>query len=287
MKTYARLTAILLAGLSAASASAQKVSIPQPFDVLQGKTSKFKLVADLDMTLFVMNQSLPISGQLVAIQNVRYGARQPDGLAPVTTSFRISKLEGSVMGQSVPELKQSLAGMPELPKVTSFYTRRGELHSLKVSGVPGTRAPMFVKLDPSQMAAMSNQLLMPPAGEVELGVPRVVRQDLSAAGIDGSFEVQILPVEVVRAAGEDAVRFLVTSGDGQVIRFESRGQGLPADIAFSGSASISVSGEMLVGLRSGEPIRQNLDAAVMLTADTPQAPMAGDLRIRLTGFRLQ
>ncbi|BCW97480.1 MAG: hypothetical protein KatS3mg024_0307 [Armatimonadota bacterium] len=288
MRLLTRVAAVLLTCVTSGSVAAQKITIPLPFDTLPGKTSKFKTVVDLDMNLFMMNQGLPIQGQLVMIQNVRYGTRQADGLAPVTTSLRISKLEGSVMGQSVPELKKALARMPEMPTVTSFFTRKGQLHSIKVSGIPGSAKPFVMKLDTSQIPGASFPMLSPPNGEIELGVPLVLKQGLSAAGIAGDFSVQVIPVEVLRAAGEDAVQFVVTSDGGQMIRFDSRGMGLPADVpAFTGSASINVSGEMLVGLRSGEPIRQNLEASVMVSADSGSVPVAGDLKIRLAGFRLQ
>lgn len=288
MRVFTRLAAALLVCTCAGSAAAQKITIPLPFDTLQGKTSKFKTVVDLDLNLFVRDQGLPIQGQAVLIQNVRYGARQADGLAPVTTSLRISKLEGSVMGQSVPELKKALSKMPEMPTVTSFFTRKGQLHSIKVSGIPGSAKPFSMKLDSSQIPGASSPMLLPPNGEIELGVPTVLKQDLSAAGIEGQFNIQIIPLEVVRTAGEEAVQFVVTSDGGQMIRFDSRGMGLPADVpAFTGSASINVSGEMLVGLRSGEPIRQNLEASVMVSADSASIPVAGDLKIRMTGFRLQ
>jgi len=288
MKTPFRAAALILACLCAQGALAQKVSIPLPFDTLQGKTSKFKTVVDLDLNLFVMDQGLPVQGQAVLIQNVTYGARQPDGLAPVTTSLRISRLEGFVMGRSVAELKKALAGMSGLPKVTSFFTRKGQLHSIKVSGVPGAPKPVFLKVDQTPGAGASSPMLIAPGGEVELGVPVVLKQDLRPVGLDGQFSIQIIPVDIVRAAGEEALQFVVTTEGGQVIRFDSRGMGLPADApAFSGSASVNVSGEILVGLRTGEPIRQDLEASVMVSADSGPAPVAGDLKIRMTGFRLQ
>ena len=289
MKTPFRAAAVILACLCAPGALAQKVSIPLPFDTLQGKTSKFKTVLDLDLNLFVMDQGLPVQGQAVLIHNVTYGARQPDGLAPVTTSLRISRLEGFVMGQSVPELKKALAGMSGLPKVTSFFTRKGQLHSIKVSGVPGAPKPVFLKVDqPPGAGATPSPMLIAPGGEVELGVPVVLKQDLRSVGLDGQFSIQIIPVDIVRAAGEEALQFVVTTEGGQVIRFDSRGMGLPGDApAFSGSASVNVSGEILVGLRTGEPIRQDLEASVMVSADSGPVPVAGDLKIRMTGFRLQ
>lgn len=281
MRTLTRFAAVALVLATAGAVCAQTATIPLPPLVLQGHTSQFKLVMDMDMTMFMMNQSMPMRMTMVLLQKQQYGKHGADGLVPVTTSMTLSRFDGSAMGQAMPSMKGK---MPKIPSVTSFFDRQGQLRDIKISGMQMKGVPKNIRIDATQFAQSANAFA-PPSGEVQIGVPITRQIELPMDGMNLAFSVDYTPIDIVTAGGEEAVKFFVSSDTQIDLSMDAAKWGLPKDFAGKGNAQIT--GEMLVGTKTGELIKQDMDMGMMFTCTVAQSEFAADLKMKLTGYRLK
>lgn len=273
--------AALILSAAAAPSEAQKVTIPLPHVAQPGQMSRFKQVLTLDMTMFAQGQSIPMQMEMVMTLKQNYGFPREDGLTPTTTTVQISRLDGNAMGQKLPDVMKDI---PALPQVTAFFDRQGNIHDMKMTGMKVKGLPESFKLNPADML-QSGLAFAQPLGEVEIGVPVEKSVDLPMSGMNMGFRMQYVPMDIVELQGEKAVKFFVTADTLIDLGIDSQKLGLPAGVDGDGSAQIS--GEMVVGLSTGEVVSQNMDMSMMMNIKVADMPFAVDMNLNLTGYRLQ
>ncbi|MCC6485644.1 MAG: hypothetical protein IT209_12425 [Armatimonadetes bacterium] len=298
MKNHIRLVTLGLVLMASCGSlmAGELLSVPVAAVAQQGKTSKFKQYVKVDSRLSAQDRSVPLKMSLSMFQIQKYGYLK-DGLIPVTTSLSFGQFNGNVGGKSVTQdLTSALkrARVPKMPSVTAFMTQEGDVRKVKISGLPNTKGPISMLIPKDDQIAAASAELMPPNGVLELG--RSLRRDVNIPmpGARLSGQLSYTPFDVTEAGGEPVVKILV-DGEGSVSAdfaaiAESLAQGasLPVNVpagSAGGEVHALVSGSILIGLNSGEMVRQDVKVTLFLNMNVMGQGVSGDMDITLGGYR--
>ncbi len=286
------ISALLASAMQTASAG-EIISVPVAASAQQGKVSKFKQFFTLDSRISALDKTLPLQMSMSMFQTQKYGYLK-DGLIPVTTSLSFGQFSGNIGGKSfTQDLAKAIksARVPKLPTVTAFMTQSGDLRKIKMTGLPNTKGPVSMMIPRMDQLTAASMNLLPPTGALELG--RSIRRQLSfpvqGAKIDG--QIGYTPVEVTEAGGEPVVK-IVLDGDGSItadlaaLAKSSHGASASSALPASGQGHAIITGNVLIGLNSGELVRQDIKVALFVDLNVMGQAISGDMDIVLGGYRM-
>ncbi len=303
MKVGIRAAFAAVISLTAAAVAAQQtVSIPPASLANHGKLSRFKYVIKANGSLLVDGKSMPLNVRLTMTKADKYGKPGRDGLTPVATTMAITSMSGSAAGKSLASEMPKMAKIPKLPSIVTYYDRSGMIRKIKASGLPGRPgSSQTISLPSSRQIAAQMSSFAFPVGQIEMGVPIVQAMDIPTGEKKISFQVTYIPTEIVMAGREQTVKFMVTSDSsidiGTLVKELAGNKSLastssPAtEVArmlnqFSGVLYFKMTGDICVGLKSGEIIRQNISPYILLSMGMAGKTMDMEFELDLSGYRM-
>lgn len=282
-------TRFLIAVLFACPAScclAESVDLPVPALQQQGKIARFKQFIKLKSNVFVKGQSHPFDMSMSMYFTQKYGYFGKDGLMPVTTGISFGQMTASMNGKSFKQDIAKAAGVPKMPSITTFYDRKGQPRSVRVTGLPGTSGAPGSFTTQLQETPFTGPFPFSPSGQLELG--RTVRQSFDLPVGDGKMAAVIAftPTRVVTIAGEPAVEVQL-EGDLDLDALMSYFKSVPnAPASIAGGGHALISGTVNIGLASGEPIRHDITGSIFFDVSVAGERVAGDVDVVIGGYRM-
>ena len=298
MKRCFRFCTVILAVAVASAHAGEIISLPTAAVSQQGKTSKFKQFLTMNSRITAQGKTLPVAVNISMFQTQKYGYSS-NGLIPVTTSIAIGNIGGTVDGQSIASQMPKNFKFPPMPSITSYVTESGKIAKVKVTdnakGKPKTMV-MTPKMDDITQAMMG---FLPPSGTLELGQPIRKEISLPIPGAKVSGQVTFVPLKVIEVGGEPVVEIMI-DGDGSMSAQtdlgqvasslgKSAGAQVPKNMPkmdIAGNGNMIVNGTMLIGLNSGEPVRQDIKITVFLDVAMMGQTVSGDMDLTIGGYRI-